>query len=969
MATSLLAQNRGVIDGVVVDSEGNGVAGGIVALTAPNKSVKNVATKYNGLFEIDNVDYGNYDLSVVFLGYDSLKMRVVVNSAQTSLGRLTLTEGAQNIENVLIEVNAIRTSQAGDTVIYNADSFKVAVDATAENLLSKMPGIMVENGTVEAQGEEVKRVYVDGKEFFGDDVTTAIKNLPSEVIQSIEVFNKLSDNAEFTGVDDGEGYKAINIVTNTGGITSSQFGKVYGGYAHDGDDWRYQAGVSGNYFTEKHRFSLLGMSNNLNQQNFGVDDILGAIGSSGSSGRGRGDSSGNFMVSSQDGVSDVNSIGVNYASGFSKKIKIETSYFFNHTDNLNISSTDREYLTDSDIARYYLAQDTTRTINMNHRFNAKIDWTINDYNSIMWRPTLTYQKNTTDYYGVENNYDDDEDLNMVDGEYSKDKTGYNISSMLMYRARFNDKGRSLMASMYNNFNKNDTWSTSYYDTYSAVNGVLDMSTISDATYQKIFDGETGYTHKGRISYNEPVSTRGTFTMNYDVSYKFSDSDYLVHLWQDIIQEGYFSDDYDEDSSNSYNSGYLTQSVGPGFRYMNPEDKTTFNMSVYYQRAALMNEQTYPTTAAAISPVYYDDVTYFAMLSKPFNSTNTLRMFARASTANPTVTQLQNVLDITNPQYISGGNPSLDRSYTHSLRASYVRSHLTKGRTFMLMGSASYVQDYIGSQTVTLMDEDATYTIPGTTQELSQYGQYTEPINLDGKWSTSGSFNFGTPVNFLKSNLNLGGGISYSASPTSTLNVYSTTTDFSFVDNMQNTTTYSYSASLGSNISENVDFTLSYTGGYNITTYDIATTDLSNNRYLTNSASAGFKFVMPLGFTISGSGSYTQYLGITDDYNYTYTLLNVFLGKKLCKGNRGELQIGVNDILDESGVSFARNITDTYIENVLSNGLGRYYSITFTYNFRNFRSGTVSSSSNFDSKRPEGGPPDGGGPGGGGPPMF
>ncbi|MFR9649483.1 MAG: outer membrane beta-barrel protein [Rikenellaceae bacterium] len=966
MASPLFAQNKGSIDGVIVDAEGNGVAGSIITLSSPNISPIRTATKYNGLFEIQNVDYGNYDMSVTFLGYDSLSRRVTVDKTKVSLGRVTLYEAAQNIENVTIEVNAIRTSQAGDTVSYNADAFKVAADATAENLLSKMPGIMVENGTVEAQGEEIKRVYVDGKEFFGDDVTTAIKNLPSEVIKSIEVFNKLSDNAEFTGVDDGEGYKAINIVTNTGGgMNSGQFGKVYGGYAHDGDQSRYQAGISGNYFTQKHRFSIIGMSNNLNQQNFGVDDILGAIGSSGSrGGRSRGGSSGDFMVSTQDGISDVNSIGFNYASGFSQNFKMEVSYFFNHTNNMNLERTEREYLTDSDTRRYYYAQDTTNTINYNHRFNGRFEWKINDNHSIMWRPTLTYQKNVSYYNGAEQNVEDDLYLNEVVGDYDKDKYGYSVNSMFMYRTKFNDEGRSIMASITNSFSKNDTWTTSYYDTFTAVDGVLDTNTISEYTYQKILDGETGHSHKGRLSYNEPISTRSTLTAAYNVNYSYSESDYLVHLWQEVVQSGYFSDVYDEDLSNSYNSGYLTHSVGPGYRYMNPNDKTTFNASVYYQRSSLMNEQTYPVGSAAIDPVYYNDITYFAMLSKPFNSTNTLRMFLRSSTSNPSVSQLQNVLDVTNPQYVSGGNENLDRSYTHSFRASYVRSHLTKGRTFMLMASATIVQDYIGSQTVTLMDDGATYTIPSYNYELADYGQYSVPVNLDGRWNVSGSFNFGTPVNFLKSNLNIGGGITYTESPTSTLNLYSTSSDYNFLTNMQNTTTYSYSASLGSNISENVDFTLSYKGGYNITQYDIATSDLSNNIYLTNVASLGFKFVMPWGITLSGSGSYTQYLGVTDDYNYDYKLLNVYIGKKLFKGNRGEIQFGVTDILDESGDTFSRNVADTYIENVFNNGLGRYYGITLTYNFRNFRVGNTSSSSNFDDSRRDG-PPDGG-PGGGGP---
>ena len=180
---------------------------------------------FKGAVSIPSLAYGEYSLSVAFLGYNNLDTTFRVSASKVSLGLLKLKPGVQ-IETVVKEAKALRTSQKGDTVSYNAGAFKVVADADVEGLLKKMPGITVSDGTVEAQGEQIKKVFVDGKEFFGEDVTTAIKSLPAQAVDRVEVYNKLSDAAEFSGMDDGEGYKALNIVTHAN-MRQGQFGKLY----------------------------------------------------------------------------------------------------------------------------------------------------------------------------------------------------------------------------------------------------------------------------------------------------------------------------------------------------------------------------------------------------------------------------------------------------------------------------------------------------------------------------------------------------------------------------------------------------------------------------------------------------------------------------------------------------------------------------------------------------------------------
>lgn len=231
-----------------------------------------------------------------------------------------------------------------------------------------MPGITISNGSVEAQGEQVKKIFVDGKEFFGEDVSTALNSLPAQAVDRVEVFNKLSDNAEFSGMDDGEGYKAINIVTHAN-MRQGVFGKLYGGYGYQPDidggaptdlafnnkatydpqvgdvtsHHKYNIGGNVNIFQGNHRVSVIGLLNNVNQQNFSFEDILGVNGGGGGGGHRGG--VGQYMVRPQSGVANVGSIGTQYSGTFGKddKIKLNGSYFFNKTRTRNKSVIEKWY--------------------------------------------------------------------------------------------------------------------------------------------------------------------------------------------------------------------------------------------------------------------------------------------------------------------------------------------------------------------------------------------------------------------------------------------------------------------------------------------------------------------------------------------------------------------------------------------------------------------------------------------------
>src|SRR5688572_6762225 len=252
------------------------------------RSVKDSTSRFGaisdstGQFRFSNIPLDSFSFQVSFIGYENYKQFVALTDSipNVSLGTLFIPKSTKELGGVTVTARTPPAQQKGDTTQYNASQFKVNPDATVEDLVKKMPGITVDkDGTVTAQGEQVRKVTIDGKDFFGDDAAAALRNLPSDIVDKIQVFDRLSDQAQFTGVDDGNSVKALNIVTKSG-IKNGQFGRVYAGAGTDG---RYMAGGNMSTFDGNRRLSLVGNFNNVNQQNFGSQDLLGVTSSGGGS--------------------------------------------------------------------------------------------------------------------------------------------------------------------------------------------------------------------------------------------------------------------------------------------------------------------------------------------------------------------------------------------------------------------------------------------------------------------------------------------------------------------------------------------------------------------------------------------------------------------------------------------------------------------------------------------------------------
>ena len=938
--TAAAFAQRGSVTATVVNADTGESVAGAVLIVSPVKTPEKqqgFTSAFKGAVSMPSLAYGEYKLSVSFIGYNNLDTTFRVSAPKLNLGVLKLKPGVQ-IETVVKEAKALRTSQKGDTVSYNAGAFKVVADADVEGLLKKMPGITVTDGTVEAQGETVKKIFVDGKEFFGEDVTTAIKSLPAEAVDRVEVYNKLSDAAEFSGMDDGEGYKALNIVTRPG-MRQGQFGKLYAGFGYDADTetedkFKYIAGGNANVFSGDSRISFIGLFNNVNQQNFSFEDILGV---SGSGGGGRRGSVGQYMMRPQSGVATVNAIGINYSDSWGKRdqVTFQGSYFFNNTNTENRSTVEKWYEAPMRLDTL-MTNGYSDTKGYNHRFNARLEWKISENQNLMIRPRFSYQSNdpwsrTTGWqFGAP--ADGGSGYSRTDNFSDALRHGYNVGTSAVYRAKLGKNGRTITLdgsfSYSDNTNNSNSWSNVLgtlpdRPAIDPATGVWNPENYTELRYLRNLAPSSSYSLRGSLTYTEPVAKYAQVSFQYRVSYNSQERDKRSYITGDDFSIAGLTPD--RSLSNSYESGYLTQNVGPGFRFS--KERNTFIANVYYQRSAL-DGQIVRDDAEKIKHAY-NNVTYFMMGQLNINRENSLRLFVSSYTDSPSITDLQSVYDVSDAQNITHGNPNLKPTYSHRVNFHYTNSNVEKGRTFMWMFSMNTTLDYTASH---LVQRPGEIIIDGESYSPNFYSTTT---NLDGYWQLRTHLSYGLPIGFLKSNFNVMAGVIYTKTPSMLGGTVDSATGMITGGERNDTKNMSYDfrAVLGSNISENVDFTLSWNGTYNEATNSL-NSDNSKNRYFNHTAQGNLKVVFPLGFTFTASAAYSQYIGFTNDYSEDYLLCNAWLGKKVFRNKRGEVMIGVNDLLNQNR-AFSRTTGSGYTQNSTNSVIGRYYMVQFTYNLRRF----------------------------------
>ncbi len=922
-----------VVSGTVVSGADSTALQGVNAVMLQGDDptpIHGAATNAIGIFSLQVRTPGTYRLKLSFVGYATIERNIRISDRDRHLGIIVMEESPVESDEVLVLAEQERVVMRGDTTVFNADAYKVNPDADTEALVRKMPGITVENGEVQAQGEAVRRVLLDGREFFGQDPTLALRNMPAEVVKEIEVYDRLSDQAQFTGFNNGNTEKTINIVTRPG-MQVGQFGKLHGGY---GTESRYIGGGSVNIFDEERRVSVIGMGNNVNQQNFSSEDLLGVLGTAssrrgggggrvgGGGRRSRGDGGGsrgggfsrtssspsNFLIGQQPGVSNTNAVGINYSDRLGEKIRMSSSYFFNDSDNTSDVQLDREYVLADAMSQLYEESNFAESGNHNHRFNMRVTYTINESNSIIFSPRVSFQNNSSSsILGGLNSMPDGRLLSQTSNDYSSSNKGYTSSANILYRHRFAKSGRTISANM--GIGLNDRWGDT--DQRSSSDFFSGYSLAPDSTLaydQRIDSGQDGSSLSMGVSYTEPLGRVGQLEFSYRPSLSRSASDRRANALDPT------ADTYsvlDTAFSSVFGNNVMRQRGGISLRGRGAKLSGMLGFQIQDER--LLGEATFPHELEVNRS--FLSLLPNAMGSYRFSRTNSLRLYYRTNTDTPSINQLQEVIDNTNPLQLSSGNPHLKPSYSHSLVARYNYAQGT--RTFMGMVSVGKIDDYIGN--TSLFAQADTMIRPNVV--LLQGAQFSQPENLGSQWNTRSFFTLGLPV--WKTNLNLNGGYDFRRTP-------------GVIDGHDNTSTVKGlrgGAVVSSNISTELDFTLSYSGTYSLVTNSLYP-ELDSN-YLLHNASVRFHWMLMQRVVFDTNLALLQYTGLGDTFDQSSMLLNLGVGYKLLKDRSVEVKLLVADVLNQNN-NISRTVSDIYIEDNQTDTLGRYIMLNLSYRLRNFR---------------------------------
>lgn len=927
-ASASFAQTFQIKGRVKDSSDTTGIIGASISVTTPKDTTKRYGafTDIEGNFSVPNLPNGLYTVRISYIGYTSQEKVVTIADQDHVFEDILLKNDAKQLKEVIVQTKAIRVEQKGDTTQYNAESFKVNQDASAEDLIKKMPGVLVVDGKVQAQGEDIKRVTVDGREFFGDDAAAALKNLPAEIIDKVQVFDRLSDQAQFSGFNDGNTEKTVNIVTKSG-KNNGQFGKLYGGY---GSDDRYSAGGNVNYFKKDTRLSIIGLSNNVNQQNFSSDDLLGVLGTNnnrgggnfgggggggrpgggggGFGGGGGGSDPSSFLVSGQGGITRTNALGINLTDNWGKKIKFNGSYFFNGTNNQRSQQTQRTIFTSAEDQLY--EEDYNReSNNFNHRISSRIEYTVNKTNSFIFTPQISVQqnKNTTNS-AAQNSLPDLSTMlsNLLSTQTSKG-TGVNAGGDLLFRHRFAKAGRTFSLGVGNSYSYR--WNDGTLYSKNEYFSLTDTSEIIDQISNTISNSNT---FRVRGDYNEPLSKNSQLQFSYNGSFQRSDSDKRTYD-NDLEGGGYI--DLNNKLTNIFDNSFNTNRGQISYRYNKGQD-FNMNFGVSYQHAQLTGEQLFPSAFTLRKT--FANILPNAFIRYNINKNQNFRIFYRTSTNAPSINQLQSVLNNSNPLQLSIGNPDLKQEYSNAGSIRYSSVNPQKATSFMVNVFGETRSGYISNASYVASQDTTINNI-----FLKRGTQLNQPVNVGTSYSIRSFMNYGFPLKIIKSNLNFNAGINYTETP-------------GLVNNKSNTsenTTLSGGLVIGSNISEQIDFTVSYNGNYSIINNTV-NPSLNSNYYYQN-ISAKVNLLSKKGFLFNTEAINTIYTGLGEGYNQNFTLLNASVGQKFLKNNAGELKLTAFDLLNQNN-SISRSITESYVEDVRSMVLNRYFLMTFTYTIRNFR---------------------------------
>jgi hypothetical protein len=854
-------------------------------------------TNEAGVFNFKNVAPGNYLISVSYVGYIPKWVPVLTGTEKIVEMGLIYMNDVNTMSTVTVTARRPPVVINGDSVEFNSENFKTAPNAVVEDLLKKMPGMEVDKaGGITVNGKKVTKVFVNGKEFFTGDPMMATKNLPADAVDKIQVYDRKSDQAMFTGIDDGSEETAINLKLKKD-RNKSTFGKLNAGA---GTPSVFDAQGNVNVINNEEQFSAIGGANNTNRQNFSGRNIINFSGGGGGRPGAGGGVTVNFSGGSGEtdanaqGIADTYSIGGNYSNLFNdKKTEFNANLSVSDVTRNNNSFSKTQNLTPGNA---FNRESISNSIagNKQQNFGSTIDHKVSDNFSFRFTPsiglqqTTNYSEDSTQTYLTNGNL-----LNSNSTIASSASDAVNAASTLLLRKKFAKKGRTLSSTITQSFNRSNSTGNQFTEQLSYLNNKLTNDSILDQ--QNTRKGENS-SYSANLIYTEPLGKKSLLEFNTYLSKSIGSSSRRIFDRNDA------TDRYDllnNRLTNEFNSEYTYS--GGGMSYRANQKKYNFSTGVSLQRAVLDGENISAKTKLSQS---FQDILPNATFRYNFSQTKNFNLDYRTSTNQPSITQLQPVLDQSNINRQSIGNPDLKRSYVHNLNIRFFSSKILAGKSFFSTLNASTTNNSI-------VNYDS--VLPNRTI-------LTRPVNVNGAYRINGSMNYGFGIKKLKSRLSFGlnaglnNNISYANGLLNTIVTKSTGPSMS----------YSYI------VDDVIDINLTARYSFSQTSNEVNPT--LNTNFLTKVFGADMTNYLPFNIVLNQSFNYAINTGRAEGFNTAIPIWNASFSKFFLKNKRAEIKMSAFDLLNKN-IGINRNVSQNQIVDRSYNVISQYFMLTFTYSLQ------------------------------------
>lgn len=860
--------------------------------------VRGVVSARNGSFTLKNVKKGSYLLHITFIGYDPLyqPLQITGKKNPVNVGKLELSDGAIELGEAVVIGKAPEVTVRNDTVEYNADSYKVTEGSVLEDLLKKMPGVEVDSeGKITVNGKEVKKVMVDGKEFFSDDPKVASKNLPAKMIDKLQVLDKKSDMAQMTGFDDGEEETVINLTVKPG-MKQGWFGNAYGGY---GSKDRYEGNAMVNRFVNNDQITFMGGTNNTN--NMGFSDLASTMFSGMGGGGGR---RGGFGAGS--GITSSGNAGLNFSKEFKPdKLTLGGNTRYSHSDNDARSKSDRQNILPGDSSSYDNSEAMSRTKSDNFGVDFRLEWKPDTMTQLIFRPSFSLSHSMNDNFSDATTLDNERDtVNTNKSSNYSESNGYNLNASIDFSRKLNNKGRVFSATL------SGGNSDSYSDGMNRSDIVYFNQT--DALKNSIIDQRSRYDNKGfnyraYVSWVEPIGHNNFIQATYSISQRKQEA--LKNVYNQDADGIY--NVLDSAYSQSYRNNFISQRASLSFKSQRAKFNYTIGLNLDPSYSSSENFVGDTTLSKITRKVV--NLSPMAQFNYMFDKRTNLRIMYNGRTSQPSMTQLQPVADISDPTNITIGNPDLNPRYTNNVFIRFQQFTPEKQRAFMIMANGSYIINDIVSYT-------------SYNQETGV--KTTTYKNVNGNYSGNVRMMLNTPLKNKKFSIN-------------SMTMASFANSNGYINEEKNTNRNLILSERGG-----IDFRSSYLDlgvngniRYNATSNSL---QKENNQNTFNYGAGGYTTIyLPLNFKIESDVNWSTNSGYGDGFKQNEVLWNASASKSFLKNNQGTLRFKIYDILQQRS-NISRSVTASYIQDSEYNTLGSYFMVHFIYRFSIFKGGASAS---------------------------